>query len=381
MAQPIILQDEIGYLGIICHKFQNTWHFLMQAKIEPGNINYVQISPTIQATRSNFTQKHGGKRPPYLDLFTRMQRKDILVDQIQSEQSSRFLGKRNRNVIIKSDEPVEELPSHRWMTLSQIRRCMRQDNLVNMDTRTVLSCIPYVFMANGLHGYSDAFLQSMRQIRHDDMVDTFLRINNYKMFHAPATRLVPLHSLQNWEITGENIHHREAYPFEIIFCGLNIEGREVTQWNQPLFAALGKATFGLFCCVREGRYEVLVRAKSEVGCFDAVELGPSVQEEAVSLQPRDSVAQAFFTALERNDGVMMDVVLSEEGGRFYHEQNRNVIIRMDPERITWNPEQYIWVSLGSLNAFTQINNCLNIQLRNLLMCFSILDNQTMEEAK
>ena len=124
ISQPVILQPEIGYLGIVCRKIYGTWHFLMQAKIEPGNINYVQISPTLQATKSNFTRRHGGKEPPYLRLFREMRREDILVDQIQSEQSSRFQGKRNRNVIIRTEEDVQELPSHRWMTLGQIRECM-----------------------------------------------------------------------------------------------------------------------------------------------------------------------------------------------------------------------------------------------------------------
>jgi len=69
--------------------------------------------------------------------------------------------------------------------------------------------------------------------------------------------------------------------------------------------------------------------------------------------------------------VLTDVVLSEEGGRFYHEQNRNVILKVAPDRMDFDPEQYIWVTLGSLNALTQINNCLNIQLRNLLMLLSM----------
>ena len=68
----------------------------------------------------------------------------ILVDQIQSEQSSRFLGKRNRNIIVLVDEDIDVLPSHMWMTLKQIKELMKIDNLVNMDTRTVLSCIPYL---------------------------------------------------------------------------------------------------------------------------------------------------------------------------------------------------------------------------------------------
>ena len=143
IEQPIILQDEIGYLGIICKEFNGVMHFLMQAKIEPGNINCVQISPTIQATKSNFTQKHGGNKPPYLDYFLNASQYEIVVDQIQSEQSSRFYKKRNRNIIIRVEEDIPILQNFCWMTLGQLKRLMREDNLVNMDTRTVLSCIPF----------------------------------------------------------------------------------------------------------------------------------------------------------------------------------------------------------------------------------------------
>ncbi|MBD5105734.1 MAG: dNDP-4-keto-6-deoxy-glucose-2,3- dehydratase, partial [Lachnospiraceae bacterium] len=141
--QPIIIQNEIGYLGILCKKIDGMLYFLMQAKIEPGNINKIQISPTIQATKSNFMQAHGGKVPAYLEYFADTQSYEVIVDQIQSEQASRFLGKRNRNIIIKVDDEVEVLESHKWMTLGQIKELMKIDNLVNMDTRTVISCIPF----------------------------------------------------------------------------------------------------------------------------------------------------------------------------------------------------------------------------------------------
>ena len=42
--QPIMIQREIGFLGILCKKIDGVMHFLMQAKIEPGNINKIQIS-------------------------------------------------------------------------------------------------------------------------------------------------------------------------------------------------------------------------------------------------------------------------------------------------------------------------------------------------
>ena len=90
----------------------------------------MQVSPTIQATRSNFLQLHGGRRPAYLEYFLRdgsaaAPAVRTLFDQVQSEQSSRFLGKRNRNVMVLAEGDVEALPSHRWMTIGQVKRLMR----------------------------------------------------------------------------------------------------------------------------------------------------------------------------------------------------------------------------------------------------------------
>ena len=76
--QPIILQEEIGFLGIICCKIRGVWHYLMQAKIEPGNVNHVQLSPTLQATKSNFTRQHGGARPAFLEYFLDMPISSVL---------------------------------------------------------------------------------------------------------------------------------------------------------------------------------------------------------------------------------------------------------------------------------------------------------------
>ena len=123
--QPIIIQNEIGYLGIICKMVQGTMNFLMQAKIEPGNINVIQISPTIQATKSNFSKLHGGSTPAYLEYFQNAKAHTVVVDQLQSEQSSRFYKKRNRNIILYVDGPIEVKDSHKWMTLGQIKECMK----------------------------------------------------------------------------------------------------------------------------------------------------------------------------------------------------------------------------------------------------------------
>lgn len=387
LEQPTIIQDEIGYLGIICKNIDGVVHFLMQAKTEPGNINKVQISPTVQATRSNFMQLHGGKRPDYLEYFLESHKHRLLVDQIQSEQSSRFVGKRNRNVVVLVEEDVDVLPSHMWMTLGQIKRLMDYDNLVNMDTRTVLSCLPWSFWGGPSKSDATRFAVdegvlasisapiNMRAINR-----AYWAVNNYKMFDSSRLETVPLAELSDWEMRADELCHKVSYPFRVIYCDITIAGREVKHWHQPLFEATGVAFFGLLSRTTDGKREFLVRLKPEIGCFDRVELGPTVQREADSLEEPDWVDEIFLDKLENGDGVMRDVLLSEEGGRFYCEQNRNVVIFDDTELAELSddllPENFLWLDYATLNFLGRANNVLNIQLRNLLSLIDI--NATSE---
>lgn len=372
--QPIILQEEIGFLGIICCKMNGVWHYLMQAKIEPGNVNCVQLSPTLQATKSNFTRQHGGDGPAFLEYFLDMSAKNVLVDQIQSEQSSRFLGKRNRNVILMVDEQIEEPATHRWITLAQIKELMRYDNLVNMDTRTVLSCIPYVLLGtDGDTPFKNKlyFHKTAASLDRQTIVNLYHQINRYKMFERGKIEKIPLFSLSNWELGNGEFYCRDRNPFKIIFCDIVIEGREVTQWRQPLFAATGIATFGLLCCDDNGILKFLVKIKPEIGCFDGVEIGPTIQREADSTEEEDCVSGLFWEKLENGKRILADVLLSEEGGRFFQEQNRNVILLVEKTELPEEIPGYVWSDYGTLNILTQINNCLNIQLRNLLSILEV----------
>lgn len=381
ISQPIILQEEIGYLGIICQEINGVMHFLMQAKIEPGNVNKIQLSPTIQATKSNFTQKHGGKTPPYLEYFLNAAKHEIVVDQIQSEQSSRFYKKRNRNIIIRVDEEIPVLPSHKWMTLGQIKRLMSQDNLVNMDTRTVLSCIPFsklelsrMELLSLFYGFSDKplFCSVFEGEGENRLPQIYQEINNQKMFDETKRQLVPLHKLTDWEIKNGEFICKYPAPFKVVFCDISIEGREVKRWTQPLFEATGVATFGLICCEENGILKFLVKVMPEVGCFDGVELGPTIQQEAVELHPKeDAISKFFWDRLENKNGIFFDHLLSEEGGRFYHEQNRNVLIRVKKEELPELPKGYFLLDYRTLNELVQVNNSLNIQLRNLLSLLEV----------
>ncbi|WP_195515300.1 NDP-hexose 2,3-dehydratase family protein [Paraclostridium bifermentans] len=377
---PIIIQSEIGYLGIICKEIDGELNFLMQAKIEPGNINCVQISPTIQATKSNFTRVHGGNYPKYFEYFENAENYRIIYDQIQSEQSSRFYKKRNRNIIIIIDDEIEIYSNFRWMTLGQIKSLMEIDNLVNMDTRTVISGIPLI-SANLMDEekkelfkyFNDKSLfNSIFRARPCDTIPCIYQyINNYKMFREVSTEIVPLNKLDYWDIDQYGITANIESNFMVKYFDISIEGREVRNWTQPLFKAIGEATFGLIISEDNGTTKFLISVIDEIGCFDKVEIGPSIQKEPIDNEYKNIVEKLFKQQLENNEGILLDVMLSEEGGRFYHEQNRNIIMKVDKNKIPTLPEGYFWTDYSTLNYLVQVNNCLNIQLRNLLSLLKI----------
>ena len=377
--QPIILQPENGFLGIICKEIDGVLHFLMQAKIEPGNLNQIQISPTIQATKSNFTQAHGGRKPDYLDWFSHADRYEIILDQLQSEQSARFLKKRNRNLMILVEDEVPQLPTHRWMTLGQIKDLMcRYDNLVNMDTRTVLSGIPFSELpgpeAEELRGLfrEPALFRSIFCGNGDyALPKVYNCINNYKMFAEREYSLLPLHALEGWRFAEDGVFPEQGGGFRVVYCQIEIEGREVRRWTQPLFEALEISTFGLICCDIDGVRHFLVQTLAEPGCFDGIELGPTLQ---IDTAIRRAQNERFLALLnDPRSRVLCDVLLSEEGGRFYHEQNRNRVVLVDRAALGELPEGYFLLDYRTLNRMCQINNCLNIQLRNLLALLRITE--------
>jgi oxidase EvaA len=72
----------------------------------------------------------------------------------------------------------------------------------------------------------------------------------------------------------------------------------------------------------------------------------------------------------RRESILFDVLQSEEGGRFFREQNRNLIIFMDENFPNQLPDNYIWMTLNQLIFFNQFNNYLNIQARSLIAAIS-----------
>lgn len=380
--QPIINQPEIGYLGIITKKIDGMLYFLLQAKVEPGNVNNVQLSPTIQATKSNYTQAHGGAKPLYLEYFQGATKEQILLDQLQSEQGARFLRKRNRNIIIQvQDEDLPMYDNFIWLTLGQIKQLARIDNLVNMDTRTVISGIPLFthvedfLVLSGKSTFESEMLQSCltRKNSLNSKSQILSWITSLKCEYELDVQRIDMKDVNDWVIEDYSIHHKENKFFNVIAAEVAISNREVKTWYQPLVQPVQQGLVAFICKKIKGVHHFLIQAKVESGNFDVVEMAPTVQCLTGSYHDTKNELPFLKDVLDATpEQIKIDTLQSEEGGRFWREQNRNVIIEVGDEFPVEVPHNYIWMTLNQLITFLEFNNYLNIQARSLVSLVSFI---------
>ena len=149
---------------------------------------------------------------------------------------------------------------------------------------------------------------------------------------------------------------------------MSISNREVLSWYQPLLQPMEKGICAFIIKKIKGIVHFLVQAKVECGNFDTAEFAPTVQCSAENTT--DPYRQPLFLDYVKNADpkqIIYDTLQSEEGGRFYREQNRNMIVvageDFDTEDI---PDNFTWMTLYQINELLRYNNIFNIQARSLL---------------
>ncbi|MER7759873.1 NDP-hexose 2,3-dehydratase family protein [Streptomyces sp. NPDC097619] len=353
--QPIIRQPEVGILGILAKEFDGVLHFLMQAKMEPGNRNLLQLSPTVQATRSNYTKVHRGADVKYVEHFTTPGRGRVLADVLQSEHGAWFFRKANRNMLVETEEEVPLDEDFCWLTLGQIGELLTRDNVVNMDARTVLACAPVP--TDG----PEALLP-----------DTDLRSWFTARRSEPEVRAerVPLAEVADWTRGARSIDHVKGRYFRVMAVAVEAGNREVRGWSQPLFEPTGTGTTAFVTRRIGGVPHLLAHAKLEGGFLDRIELAPTVQYTASNHTDRTGPDRPPFLDLVLSADparVRYDTVHSEEGGRFLNAESRYLFVDADESQAPLEPPPgYAWVTPGQLRGLAGHSHYVNVQARTLL---------------
>mgnify|MGYP006290645705 CR=1 FL=1 len=260
---------------------------------------------------------------------------------------------------------------------------MKFDNVVNMDTRTVISGIPlgnftanvveflnFIDFENSRSDIQKEFLISAlttgKEINTTEAIITFL--TRLKSLYDLDVKQVPLDKMDDWIFDDKEIYRKDRRFFRVIPVEVEIESREVKKWHQPMVEPAQQGLSAIVCKVINGVLHVAVQAKLECGNHDIIEFAPTVQCLTGNYRTTKPGTLPFleYVLNARADQIYYDTYQSEEGGRFFQEQNRNMIILADDTLPETLPENYIWMTLNQLYMFLRFNNFLNIQLRSLI---------------
>lgn len=373
---PIIHQPEIGLLGfVVCASDEGT-HWLLQAKSEPGSVDYVQVGPTVQATESNYKRRHGGSPTRYFDLFHDAQTPP-LVDAPQSEQGSRFLGKYNRNAVRLVSERFDPThPSWHWFDADAIKRALRTDFLINTDSRSVMACSPWSLLCGEAGPFARSAGGSPSDSAHPlagDLVEALRHSYSFAPPHPdrilarlrdeePGNDLVvhrkSLEALIGWEIGEHRIFSiDESHDVEIENYAVRAPGREVERWQQPLLKVTRPHVAGLVLHTREGRLMTFLRFAREPGFGKNVQLGPSYQSDGVN--PRWVEELALEQTLPR----VVSARQSDEGGRFMQSIVDYAIHPVDSTR-PLPSDDGVWVDMAELESLCRVSGAVTNEGRS-----------------
>ena len=355
--QPIIIQNEIGILGII--KDPQNKKYLLQAKVEPGNINKLQLAPTVQATQSNYSGVHGGSKVPYVKHFLKL--KNIKKYE-QSEQGFRYLNKFNYNILITNLKKITLKKDFFWFSKNELKELIHEKNLLNMNTLSIFSSI-------------------LKKKKKDKPFNNIKKFNNWlkvldKKFYIKI-KIVKLYTLKNWVIDSNKIIHKNKKHFSIIGVNIKTNKREVNNWSQPIIKGKNLAFAGFLKTRINDTDHYLCRyilkpglKKSVIGCT----LNTSDISEYIKVNSSNKIEKKifkdFFTAKNNYTNIIFDNILSDEGGRFYQCQVRCVISLVDYKIVKTFPDNYIWLSYNQIVEMIRSKR-LDIESRLLFACNNI----------
>ena len=375
--QPIIDQPEQGILGITSRCKNGKIEILLQAKIEPGNRDRVQYSPTVQATKSNYTGVHKGKGVPYVDDYM-PESKKVKSRGFQSEHGYKFYKKANDNIHVRDNTALALDERFVWLSLNDVRFLLGREHCINMDTRSVLGTIDFIgrpLTYNEVFSHIgdnqslevDLLFSSLTvdgAVNTSDEIATWLL--NSKATPSIEHKIVPLKVLRHlgWTRTKNKICSATNKHFEVVGIKATIESREVSSWYQPIIRDNVPKIYAFLMKKINNTVQVLVQMVEEDFSWSGPELGPTFH----SVQSDKELGEKLNTLnLSANAcQFIYDKYQSEEGGRFLQQQNRYMLIKIDDTVEIPEAKNYKWMTLYQLKSATSTECSVNIEARTLL---------------
>lgn len=356
---PLINQPEIGILGFITSQNKTGIKILLQAKSEPGNVGLTQIGPSVQATKSNYTSKHHGKKQKYIEYFFDVNYPKK-IELKQSEQGTRFFNKYNLNTIVDIDEKLINIEEekYKWFHLEEILESLHDDYLFNTDFKSVFS-----YLIEGLINqkkYSlktgNPFLKSYFNNEKNDIRPVVESIKKTRIKNHFKVAKTGISKLENWIFTENGIISKNNLHHGIQFYRIEINDREIPAWGQPLITKESMELIVLFCFVEEGEMKFVFKERPEIGFSNYIQLAPTIQFDFLEANNSFSV----------NGKCLVEFYQSEEGGRFFKNISKYSIYEIDKSEIENMSDSFKILDLYQICQLLKIEGIFSNEARSII---------------
>lgn len=197
-------------------------------------------------------------------------------------------------------------------------------------------------------------------------------LDNIKAENHMRVKRVGLSTLTDWGYDGQGYYsHREGKFFRFVGMCVRSEGREVSSWCQPIMDNIGTGIIAIVLGRHNGRLHFLMQAKADVGNRSGIQIAPTVQFTPSNYKQNQKLSKPFLYK-ETLDGRRFEILWegwqSEEGGRFFKEQQQHMILMLRDGNSLGLPREYIWMTPAQVRFFLHIGENVNACARSILSC-------------
>lgn len=281
---------------------------ILNCRFEPGLIGKINFTSTIQSTPNNYSQSHGGKSTPFIEVIDQPKNYGaVIYDDFQFDWGDFYISKTKRYLMIKLNT-TPELPSGFVLfPIKKFKQLVLEKHLITNDLRV---CI--------------ALFRSLSKQTHYIKTEPSTTPQNHSLESIPISK-----------DTIDSCNHR------IAFFKVATQTREVSSWVQPLIVPSNPMTISL-TFKQSGKQKLYaVQQKSQPGL-----LGKDLWFPANIIHSSKSYRQVSTCA---------------EGGRFWQYLINIQLLKLAHYKTDESP--CIWLPAEDLSAIVLKSCASSLELR------------------
>ena len=341
--QLIYYQPQSALTGLAIHNTGSQLLILLQARIEPGNTNISQFGPTIQSTSANYMRLHGGDKTSYVEFFRNFHPEVIpLGNSLQFDLGQRYFQKNKIHSYLELNNIIHTSKNMAWVSIDILKEALYNDNFLNTDLRSLVGIFDW-----------DLYLENKSHNAHNPQ--SFFMQDYQDQPEKGEWRFTKLENLKGWSVQDDGIIDTSDSGIWVDMHNVYSANREVQNWQQPLLHCSTQGRIILLVRKKSNSFEFLLSFKSEFGISGGLAVFPTYV-----IYPGENSDGGSPINID-NYSVLAETVQSEEGGRFYKNENVYQVLLVD-ETIEIKPYQK-WIAVDDFKSILKSSCNASLQLR------------------